>query len=644
MNNPLFRDTKRIRPFFILLFLASATAAHAQQVVDTSYTAPEIQITATRFDQPDFLQPVQVNLVDSLPLRFLGSQNIGLVLQSVTPAFIQNYGPGGAATISLRGYDSRQTQVIWNGFELNHSMLGLTDFSIIPASLISSVEVSSGNMGTAFGSGGAGGTVLLNTARSLKGIRLNGTAGSFNSRQQSIEGGWNDNHWNIYAMAFHRHAANDFRYLDPLEKETRRREHNGLSAHDILVRAGWKDSRYHIRSALWYAHEENDIPGSVVGVSDAAHQEDRFLRWNLTGMMVRGQTRYMAKAFYNRYALNYKDPSERTSSISTVYNSAFRMSVRHYFAGNLRLQGSSSVEEDKVHTNNYEQTENRFVWSNLLQLNYQPWPRLWLYGAGRFDHYSDFGETLIPSIGLNYEVVKEHFYLRAAFKKDYTAPTFNDLYWANGGNPDLKPEHSATFETGLVFRWKTHNLSLQVSPGVYQSRQHNGIRWVPAGGGTTTPVNIQEMEMKGLELSSKMNYREGAWTISLHYLLTLTQAHILSNPQSSGQVRGKQIRYVPPVSQKLFAGIGYRGLQLFVNRTAVGERFTTNDHSSVIDPLPSYSVWNLGCGFVRPIGLFTLNIHTTVYNLFDETYQVIAWYPMPHRNYALSASVTYTFQ
>ncbi len=623
--------------------LQPAYYVYAQQPADTSYTGPEVRVTATRIDQPDYRQPVQVIIVDSLPLRFLSNQNLGQVLQSVTTAFVQDNGPGGLATISQRGFDARQTQVVWNGFELNHSMLGLTDLSMIPSAMISSVEVSPGNMGTSFGSGGAGGTVILHPATLKNRIRLTSGIGSYGSLQQSGGVGWRNDEWNVSALVFHKQATNDFSYHDPFSDEQKTRDHNGLNARHILAKAGWKRGHYGVQTAVWYAGEENNIPGSIVSSSDAGRQKDQSLRWYASGTMWQGKNKISLKTFYNQYNLDFSNPDQRVNSTSSIHNSILRASLEHYFGHSLEIHGYSSAESDRVQTNNYQGAENRFVWSNLLQANYHPWSRLLLFGAGRYDYYSDFGDAFIPSAGMNYELVKNHLFIRGTFKKDYTAPTFNDLYWANGGNPDLKAERSTTIETGFVFRHKDGNLSVQISPEMYRSRQHNGIRWVPFSGGTT-PINIQEVEMKGLELSSQASYKTSDWTLTLHYLLTLTQAHILSNPKSSNQALNKQMRYVPPVSQKMFAGIGYRHIQFFINRTGIGKRYTTNDHSSPLDPLPSYSVWNAGGGYGGSVGPLDLQLNATVYNLFDKNYQVVVWYPMPGRNYQLGLSVSYPFK
>ena len=45
--------------------------------------------------------------------------------------FLKQYGVSGSSTISRRGADPSQTQVLWNGLPVNNSMHGLTDFNNI---------------------------------------------------------------------------------------------------------------------------------------------------------------------------------------------------------------------------------------------------------------------------------------------------------------------------------------------------------------------------------------------------------------------------------------------------------------------------------------------------------------------------------
>jgi iron complex outermembrane receptor protein len=91
--------------------------------------------------------------------------------------------------------------------------------------------------------------------------------------------------------------------------------------------------------------------------------------------------------------------------------------------------------------------------------------------AGRYEHYSDFGDTTNPKIGLTYKPVAG-VTLRGSYGTSFRAPTFTEvstiaggagLYYDTlpgpsgnlvgigtaGGNPDLKPETAKTVSAGI---------------------------------------------------------------------------------------------------------------------------------------------------------------------------------------------------
>ncbi len=99
--------------------------------------------------------------------------------------------------------------------------------------------------------------------------------------------------------------------------------------------------------------------------------------------------------------------------------------------------------------------------------------RLDLTVAGRYEHYSDFGSTTNPKVGLSWTLT-DGYRLRATFGRSFRAPTFNEiraqyeldallslpdpaapsgsslvLYRAFGANPALQPETARTWTAGI---------------------------------------------------------------------------------------------------------------------------------------------------------------------------------------------------
>ncbi len=97
--------------------------------------------------------------------------------------------------------------------------------------------------------------------------------------------------------------------------------------------------------------------------------------------------------------------------------------------------------------------------------------RLEFSAAGRYDHYSDFGSTTNPRLGLAWEPVRG-LGIRGSYGKSFRAPLLNqigalpnvnadpfpdpaapagyqDTLIINGGNPNLRPEHSTSYTAGF---------------------------------------------------------------------------------------------------------------------------------------------------------------------------------------------------
>ena len=70
----------------------------------------------------------------------------------------------------------------------------------------------------------------------------------------------------------------------------------------------------------------------------------------------------------------------------------------------------------------------------------------------RYDHYSDFGNSLSPNLGLVYRV-HETVSLKALYSHAFRAPSWIELT----SNPDLQAEKSNSIETGVIYKPNEYN-------------------------------------------------------------------------------------------------------------------------------------------------------------------------------------------
>jgi vitamin B12 transporter len=93
----------------------------------------------------------------------LGQRNLGDLLSKSSAIYIKSYGLGALATPSVRGTGASQTQVFWNGININSPTLGQSDLSIFPLIFINKAQLHLGSTGTVDGSGGIGGSIRLDS-------------------------------------------------------------------------------------------------------------------------------------------------------------------------------------------------------------------------------------------------------------------------------------------------------------------------------------------------------------------------------------------------------------------------------------------------------------------------------------------------
>lgn len=128
--------------------------------------------------------------------------------------------------------------------------------------------------------------------------------------------------------------------------------------------------------------------------------------------------------------------------------------------------------------------------------------------GARYDHYSDFGSTFNPRLGLVWQGSKRltvKSFLGSAFR----APSFVDLYTQNNptamGNPDLKSESIRTLDGGLGLSY-LFSSQLHGEMNVFRYKADNIIAFVPSDG-VQRAENSGELKVWGLE--AQMNWRSG---------------------------------------------------------------------------------------------------------------------------------------
>lgn len=151
-----------------------------------------------------------------------------------------------------------------------------------------------------------------------------------------------------------------------------------------------------------------------------------------------------------------------------------------------------------------------------------------LHLGGRYDHYSDFGSTFNPRLGLVWQAT-DKVSVKLLSARAYRAPSFYDLYAVNNpvnlGNPELKPERVTTNELNLGWS-ATDNLAFDMS--YYRYRASDIIQYIAVPGMTGKKAHNQgEIEGQGIEWT--MQWRASA------QLNVSTSLSYVDNEDGNGQ-------------------------------------------------------------------------------------------------------------
>lgn len=249
---------------------------------------------------------------------------------------------------------------------------------------------------------------------------------------------------------------------------------------------------------------------------------------------------------------------------------------------------------------------------------------------------------LTPAIFCSYTPWgEESLTVRAFFKRAFRMPTFNDLYYTDIGNADLKPEYATQYNIGLGWRpiFADALFSyLHLTADGYHNRISDKIIAVPKGTGQYRwmMMNIGRVRIWGLDLTAQTEMRLPA-DINLTGRLSYTyqSARDYSDPSdcidAAGTYKG-QIAYIPHHSGSVTAGANWRGLDLSYSFIYVGERWHNSSNIPQNHEQPWYT-HDLSASWTQPMRSCTLKLTAEVNNLLGQQYEVIQNYPMPGRNF-----------
>jgi len=672
--------TTYVHPFLWLLFPCMLPAQNVQRT-DTikAHTIQEVTVTE---------KYISSEVRSTAPLQILNSKSIeGLNVMQVSDAVkyfsgvtVKDYGGiGGLKTISVRSLGGNHTAVSYDGITLTDNQTGQIDLGRFSLDNVDMISLNSGQSDNIFQPARLFASASVLNIRTLSPVftdnkRINGKvsmkAGSFGlvnptiwlagklSRKVSatFSGEWLSADGKYpYTLHYGQSAK------DSTSKETRQNtDVRNIRIEGALYGNFTEKENGYIKG--YYYQSERGLPGPTILYNNESSSKQRI--WDNTFFTQAHYEKEFSRSwvFQSNAKLNsgythYLDPGylgtegkmENVYKQTEYYGSS---SVLYRALDNLSF---SATTDGAWTTLTSDATDfafpTRLSWLSAVAAKYVTNRVLATVSVLSTDVYesvkngnaaSDY-HKLSPYISVSVKPFEgTDLRIRVFYKNIFRLPSFNDLYYANVGNKDLKPEKTNQVNLGLTYNFSINNwlplLSLTVD-GYHNDVTDKIVAYPNKDTFSWTILNYGKVVIDGLDMTAETTLQP--WKkVGILLGTNYTYQRALNVTSRTDGNYDNQLPYTPRVSGSGKAGIVTPWIDISYSLLWSGHRYAVNQNY-IENRLPAYYDHSLSVSrsFQCKTGLIHLNLE--VLNLMDTNYEIVKWFPMPGRSFRATISLKF---
>jgi vitamin B12 transporter len=509
--------------WLLVLVLMAPLAAHAQE----PKRVDPVVVTATPVETPSEQLGASVSVVTGEDFQTYHYPTVDEALRSVPGVEIRRSGAYGKTTsVTIRGANANQVQVLVDGLRVKSPTLGQVDLSDISPDLIERIEVIRGAQSTLYGADAIGGVINIITRK--------GKGGPFQATVQQEVGNYDTlvsratvyGAWKILNYAL---SASHFESNGQFQNDET--DANAISARIGATLPGNSTLDFVFR------YNKNDIGVPVKGVFPGPQPINPIINRNArsqsetTIFSLEGKTRpvewWETRGRLARYenSAGFQDPVDPGVDFDFPTFSQVNVErreaewVNSFFIGkwstsSVGLEHRREIGENHNTFRAVSETQSVFFEQQLRFFE-----RLFLTGGFRVEDNSVFGTTTTERGSLAFLIKETGTRLRGSAGTGFRAPTFNDLFFPGFGNPDLQPEKSLSYDFGVD--QKLWNNRIRLGLTYFQNNFRNLIACctplttAPFGG----PFNVGRARSAGIEFTGEVDVLPNV-IASLNYTYT----------------------------------------------------------------------------------------------------------------------------
>jgi vitamin B12 transporter len=492
--------------------LALAAPATAQETKQETKRVDPVVVTATTVDTPAEQLGVALTVVTGEDFKTYHYSTLDDAFRNIPGVNVVQQGTyGKLSTLSIRGANANQVLILVDGVRVSSPTVGLTDLSDISPDLIERIEVIRGPQSTLYGADAIGGVVNIITKKG---------AGPFSATVENMAGNYDTLHSRISLSG----AYKIFNYaLSGSHLESNGQFQNDNSNINAVNGRIGVSLPFDSRIAFVYRYNKSDTGVPVKGVFPPPQPVVPIINPNAkqqtetTLMSLEGKTRpvewWESRARISRYTSNqgFQDPLD--PGVDFDFPFRFQVDVERreaewlnsFFLGKWSTTTVGFGYRHEEGDNKGLFRAARHVPWVLFEEQLRFFDRLFITGGFRIEDDSVFGQATTGQGSVLFVIKETGTRLRGSAGTGFRAPTFNDLFFPDFGNPDLLPERSQSWDVGVDQNLWQNRVRLKLS--YFVTNLSDAITCcvplptAPFGG----PVNAGRARSKGVEAGGEVD-------------------------------------------------------------------------------------------------------------------------------------------
>lgn len=544
------------------------------------------------------------------------SFSISEALQHNPSLSIGDYGAySGLKTISLKGLGSAQTAIYIDGIRVNNLQSGQSDLALIGTELFDSVIIDHAQNSLSFV------TTRPVFQKNKYAGKVNIATGSFGTYTTSARMDFKLSD----SMAITVNAAGLLSDGDFPYGEDKTRINNDIKQIRIGVDLFgiMKGGDYHVKA--YFSDAERGTPGSIYYLSEDRQEDmNTYLQ---TVLRKRYSRRYAnitsAKLGYDKlgYISSYGDTDY--VQLDMQLNSSHEFTINDWWEISL----ASDLQWTKLNSDIYKASRLTSLNAVTSSFDYEGLSAdIGLEYNSSHDKDAAKTNVFSPSINIKYTVLPG-LIVSTFGRRGYRVPTFNELYYVNFGNPDLKHEDAWLSDFAIDYYGKIdENWNIKTRLDAFYNELKNKITSAPSESDPNLwrPYNIGLVRSMGIDAEAGFGFKNKDWAYNFDAKYCMLSATDRTKDSSSF---GEQIPFVAKHTIVVSNEISWKGWMLDADWQMRSGR---TDNSGPISDWDTLNIALVKTLSFEDIG--DLQLKLSGLNITDNRYEVVAGYPMQGRS------------